>query len=41
MLDNEIEEEKKPSFKLHDKSPMKFQQQKMKKGLGIFTIVID
>jgi hypothetical protein len=28
MLDSEIEEEKKPSFKLHDRSPLKFQQQK-------------
>jgi hypothetical protein len=34
MLDNEIEEEKKPSFKLHDKSPLKFQQQKGKKALA-------
>jgi hypothetical protein len=34
MLDSEIEEEKKPSFKLHYKSPLKFQQQKWKKTLA-------
>jgi hypothetical protein len=34
MLDSEIKERKKPSFKLHDKSPLKFQQQKGKKALA-------